>query len=384
VELREAAQRILWHFKLLLICVGIGMLVPYLLSRQQEPTYEATMRILVSSGTDAVTADTVAAIATSRTTLAGALNDVNADRNPGTFASSVSVRSVGTSGTVDLSVTDEDPVVAAATANALTTRVIQVLRASGLAKFPLPSVIESASPATAVAVSHTRVQDIAFGGLLGLVIGIVAAALLEALSPTVIGRKAIAAELRAPVLGVLPNMKGKPTSRELPWLRWQLEAQATRSDVTTVELTSAGPNMDLMPLSLALHEAAVTPRSQRVKSRAGAGGPRVNGGPASDGTDALVSRPAPGLKIRVLDRTDELSFHSNGSAGVVVVTPTVVKRADVDSAKELLGLTGWPAVGVIVYRRSRIVRSLDRVAAGKDPSAQRSRLRRHLPWRRGS
>jgi capsular polysaccharide biosynthesis protein len=362
------------------------MLVPYLLSRQQQPTYEATMRILVSSGTDAVTADTVAAIATSRTTLAGALNDVSADRNPSTFAASVSVRSVGTSGTVDLSVTDEDPVVAAATANALTTRVIQVLRASGLAKFPLPSVIESASPGTAVAVSHTRVQDIAFGGLLGLVIGIVAAALLEALSPTVIGRKAIAAEIRAPVLGVLPNMKGKPTSRELPWLRWQLEAQATRSDVTTVELTSAGPSLDLMPLSLALHEAAVTPRSQRAKSRAaaGAGGARVNGGSASDGAEALISRPAPGLQIRVLDRTDELSFHSNGSAGVVVVTPTVVKRADMDSAKELLGLTGWPAVGVIVYRRSRIVRSLDRVAAGPDTSGERSRLRRHLPWRRAS
>jgi hypothetical protein len=334
-----------------------------------------------------VTADTVAAIATSRTQLAGALGDVRADRDPGAFAGSVSVRSVGTSGTVDLSVTDEDPVVAAATANALTTRVIQVLRASGLAKFPLPSVIESASPGSAVAVSHTRVQDIAFGGLLGLVIGIVAAALLEALSPTVIGRKAIAAELRAPVLGVLPNVKGKPTSRELPWLRWQLEAQATRSDVATVELTTAGPSVDLMPLSLALHEAAVTTRSQRAKARAGGGGgTRVNGdgGSSSDGADAMVSRPAPGLKIRVLDRTDELSFHSNGSAGVVVVTPTVVKRADMDSAKELLGLTGWPAVGVIVYRRSRIVRSLDRAKAPTDPSQKRSRLRRHLPWRRAS
>jgi capsular polysaccharide biosynthesis protein len=384
LELREAAQRILWHFKLLLICVGIGMLVPYLLSRQQEPTYEATMRILVSAGTDAsVTADTVAAVATSRTQLQGALHDVRADRDPVAFAHAVSVRSVGTSGTVDLSVIDEDPVVAAAAANALTTRVIHVLRASGLAKFPLPSVIESASPGNAVAVSHTRVQDIAFGGLLGLVIGIVAAALLEALSPTVIGRKAIAAELRAPVLGVLPNMKGKPTSRELPWLRWQLEAQATRSDVATVELTTAGPSLDLVPLSVALHEAAVTSRSQRVKSRSG-GGTRVNGGAASDGPDQMVSRPAPGLKIRVLDRTDELSFHSNGSAGVVVVTPTVVKRADMDSARELLGLTGWPAVGVIVYRRSRIVRSLDRVAAGADPSGQPSRRRRFLRWRRGS
>jgi capsular polysaccharide biosynthesis protein len=394
VELREAAQRILWHYKLLIICVGIGVLVPFMLSRQQQPTYEASMRLLVSpaDGT-AVTADTVAAIATSRTQLAAALRDVGVQRDPETFAGSVSVRSVGASGMVDLSVTDEDPVVASAVANSLTTHVVQVLRSSGLAQSPLPSVVGSASPATTTAVAPSRVQDIVFGGLLGLVLGIVIAALLEAFNPTVIGKRAIADELQAPVLGVLPNLDGKPTSRELPWVRWQLGAQAMRSGVGTVELTTAGPSLDLAPLSIALHRAAVRPRKARSKLRTGPGGNGANGtavngtatnGSGDGGNDLRSSRPAPKLQIRVLDRTDKHSFHSNGAAGIVVVTPTVVKRTDMESAKELLGTTGWPAVGVIAYRRSRIARSLDRMSAKAEAPRRRSRLRRHLPWKRTS
>jgi capsular polysaccharide biosynthesis protein len=390
VELREAAQRILWHYKLLIICVGIGLLVPFMLSRQQQPRYEASMRLLVSpaDGT-AVTADTVAAIATSRTQLAAALRDVGAQRDPGTFASAVSVRSVGASGMVDLSVTDEDPVVASAVANSLTTHVVQVLRSTGLAQPPLPSVIGSASPTTTTTVAPSRAQDIVFGGLLGLVLGIVIAALLEAFNPTVIGKRAIADELQAPVLGVLPSLHGKPSSRELPWVRWQLGTQATRSGVGTVELTTAGPSLDLAPLSVALHQAAVRPRRSRSKLRTGAGGNGVNGTASPDGSvdggnDGQSSRPAPTLQIRVLDRTDKHSFHSNGSAGIVVVTPTVVKRTDMESAKELLGSTGWPAVGVIAYRRSRIARSLHRMSTKSEAPRRRSRLRRHLPWKRTS
>jgi capsular polysaccharide biosynthesis protein len=394
VELREAAQRILWHYKLLVVCLGIGLLVPFMLSRQQEPKYEASMRLLVSTAANApVTADTVAAIATSRTQLAAALGDVGADRDPGTFASSVSVRSVGDSGMVDLSVTDRDPVVASAVANSITSHVVQVMRSSGIATLPLPSVIDSASPATTTTVPATGKQDIVFGGLLGLLLGVVAAALLEAFNPTVIGKRAIAAALDAPVLGVLLSVKGDPASRELPWVRWQLGAQATRSGVGTVELTSAGPSLDLSPLSLALREPGSTPRGPRQRSKARTGvtrsegnGASVNGSTVDDGADIRTARNAPRLQIRVLDRTDKHSFHPNGSAGIVVVTPTVVKRTDMESAKELLGSTGWPAVGVIAYRRSRIARSLARVSAraAETPRRQQSRLRRYLPWKRTS
>jgi hypothetical protein len=345
------------------------------------------MRLLVApaDGT-AVTADTVAAIATSRTQLAAALRDVGAQRDPGTFASAVSVRSVGASGMVDLSVTDEDPVVASAVANSLTTHIVQVLRSSGLAQPPLPTVVGSASPSTTSTVAPSRLQDVVFGGLLGLVLGIVIAALLEAFNPTVIGKRAIADELQAPVLGVLPSLDGKPSSRELPWVRWQLGAQAMRSGVGTVELTTAGPSVDLAPLSVALHRAAVRPRRSRSKVRTGADGNGANEADVSvDGWNGTQSsRPAPTLQIRVLDRTDKHSFHSNGTAGIVIVTPTVVKRTDMESARELLGSTGWPAVGVIAYRRSRIARSLQRVSTKAEEPRWRSRLRRSLHWTRPS
>ena len=75
---------------------------------------------------------------------------------------------------------------------------------------------------------------------------------------------------------------------------------------------------------------------------------------------------------RVLDQTDRLSFHANGSAGIVVVTPTVVKRTEMDSAKDLLSLTGWPAVGVIAYRRGPLATTLRRLSA-KPKTSRRMR-----------
>ena len=385
MELREAAQRLLWHFKLLLVCAGIGLLIPFLLSQQKAPTYQASMRILVSGGAaDApVTADTVAAIATSPTLLREALNSVGADRDARSFTDDVVVRAVGGSGAIDLAITDRDPVVAALVANALTVDVTRVMRESNLVEYPLPLVVHNAGPSTTSEVAPTRVQDIVFGGLLGLVLGVVAAALLEAYNPTVIGKRAIAAELQAPVLAVLPSVRATPTSRELPWLRWQLGAQATRSGVATVELTAAGPALDLEPLSLALLDAAppkpgVARGKARSRRRSGATTtvtiePQTNGGARhEDGTVHPSNSPVSGLKIRVLDQTDRLSFHANGSAGIVVVTPTVVKRTEMDSAKDLLSLTGWPAVGVIAYRRGPLATTLRRLSA-KPKTSRRAR-----------
>jgi capsular polysaccharide biosynthesis protein len=382
VELREAAQRLLWHYKLLLICTSIGLLVPFALSQQKAPMYQASMRMLVSGGAaDApVTADTVAAIATSPTLLAEAFANVGADRNAHSAIDDVSVRSVGGSGAIDLAITDKDPVVAAAVANSLTVIIVRVMHESNLVKFPLPDVIHDAGPSTTTQVAPTRLQDIVFGGLLGLVLGLVAAALLEAYNPTVIGKQAIAAELRAPVLAVLPNVKATPNMRDLPWLRWQLGAQATRSGVGTVELTAAGPPLDLEPLSLALLDstppangsAAGRSRSRRRKANSGS---TVTIESSTNGhTDEHVTNgtSGSGLKIRVLDRTDQLSFHANGSAGIVVVVPTVVKRTDMDSAKDLLSLTGWPAVGVIAYRRGPLASSLGRLSAKSRPARVRS------------
>jgi capsular polysaccharide biosynthesis protein len=390
-ELREAAQRILWHWKLLALCTLIGLGVPLFLSQQAHPTYVASMRLLASNAEvdAAVTADNVAAIATSRVQVVGALDDINAERDPDRFAKGIAVRSVGNSGMVDISVTDEDPIVAATFANAVTSRVVEVMRATRLAKYPLPTVIDSASAATTKQIPTTRAQDIVFGGLLGLVLGMILAALAEAFNPTLIGGHAIGDELGAPVLGVLPRDPDRSSdAEELPWVRWQLGAQAEGSGISTVELTSAGPSVTLAPLAAALDRAAPPERSRRRRTTKQARpAAATTGREAQSGTVTVAERPASAngrLHIHVLDRNDQLVLHPSGSVGVVVVVPSAVKRTDMDVAKDLLDVTGWPAIGVIAYRRGGVIRRISRrFTTSRSRRSDASNVRR-LPWRRAS
>jgi capsular polysaccharide biosynthesis protein len=301
----------------------------------------------VSGTTDqtgaASTADTVAAIATTRSQLMLALSAVGVDRDLGELVDDVSVRALGTSGVVEVSVIDEDRGVAASLANTLTMNVSLAMRSARLARFPLPRLIDSASFSTAKAIPPVQPQDLALGGLLGLILGIAAAAFVEALNPTVVGKEAIAAELGAPVLGVLP-LTPNDDSHELPWVRWQLGARAGRTGVATIQLTTAGRSVDLLPLSAALVTNGATPH------------PR----PAS----RSVAKQPSNLKIGILDRTDTVSIFPDESAGLVVVTARTVKRTAIESAKDLVRITGWPAVGAIVYRRRRVTQGIRKLADG--------------------
>jgi capsular polysaccharide biosynthesis protein len=330
-ELQEAAKRILWHAKLLIVCTGLGFVVPWAILSEGQPTYVASTRLLVSATTDgtASVADTVAAIATSPSQLASALLGLGIDEEPDAFVQVVSVRALGDSGIVELSVTDEDPVLAASLANALRAEVAQVMRETRQAVYPLPRTLDSASSSAAEAIPPLRIQDLVLGALFGLILGIAAASLIEALNPTLVGKDAIAAQLGAPVLGVLP-LAPKDDSRDLPWVRWRLGAQAAMSGVATVQLTAAGPRVDLFPISAALVTNGAIP-SRRFTT----------------GTDG---ERASHLDIGILD---PFSIYPERSAGLVVVTPRAIKRTDIESAKDLLRITGWPAVGAIVYTGRR-------------------------------
>ena len=121
------------------------------------------------------------------------------DRDPATVADRVSVSPIGTSDVVEIAVRDADARVAVEIAQGLTGQVITIMRRSGLATVPLPYVIEGASLSTTTVVSAGGVQDVALGALVGLVLGILVTALLEAVSPTIIGADTIAVELGAPI-----------------------------------------------------------------------------------------------------------------------------------------------------------------------------------------
>ena len=357
--------------------IALGALIAFA-SQNRHVTYAASTRLLISgkamSQSEASSvADIVAGIATNRTQLASVLQDVGADRSADAFVRGLSVRAVGSSGIVDLSVTDEDPVIAAAVADALTARVVQVMRETRAARYPLPVVIDDASPSITApprAIPPMWRQYVALGALFGLILGIVGASLLEALRPTMVGKEAIAAELGAPILGVLRRGLRK-SSRDVSLVRWQLAAQAKRIGVGMVQLAAAGPGINLLPLSAALAAPGETPnrlvlardwRGWMVTDwRGRKGTDQAADGPSSDPTTRFFVPGTFSLEIGVLDQTTRLSVFPNGAAGLVVVTPTAIKKTALEPTKNLLTITGWPPVGVIVYRRSRtdpVVRAL--------------------------
>ncbi len=324
-------------------------------------------------------ADIVAAIATDRAQLASVLHDVDAHRSPDAFVRGVSVRAIGSSGIVDLTVIDKDSVIAVAVANALTQRVVQVMRDTHAAKYPLPVVIDRESASISPpprAIPPLWKQYLALGALFGFVLGVVGAALLEALRPTLVGKEAIAAELGAPVMGVL---RGWPwnISRDVSMVRWQLGAQAKRISVGMVQLAAAGPSIDLVPLSTALATPGVPP-NDLVRARGWRGWGERDQAPAGHQPDQSARLFVPGgsnLEIGILDQTTRLSFFPPGNTGLVVVTPTTMKRADLESTKNILMVTGWPAVGVIAYRSRRLAR-LVRAPATLTKSMRRNGHRR--------
>jgi capsular polysaccharide biosynthesis protein len=424
----------------LLVFAGLGLLVPLAAFKGPETTYDASVKLLVASSTTSgaasYSAETVAGIAT-------AMADHRAALHPDKWVHGVSAQPLGDSGIVELSVIDEDPVVAAAVANSLARQSIDAIsktteearqaliddynahirvvdqelkdldaqipadpaeaasqeaqrelllqnkenliaqRSQGqtaLATSPLPTILEGASAGTAQLMPSSRAQDLAFGALLGLIVGIAVAALAEALNPTLVGREAISAEVQAPILGVLPDLSGAP-SDELSWLGWQLAIQAKRTKVTTLELTTAGPEADLAPLSESLTTAIATQRgvpsrrTRRAKATVGGG---ATGFPQEPGSSSAApplpaSPPTSNIKVRVLDRANASPVNQNGSAGLVVVTPKVVKRSEIDPAMDILQVTGWPLVGAIAYRKRGIVRSLWRLVHRRSGRHESSR-----------
>jgi capsular polysaccharide biosynthesis protein len=351
-ELREAAKRILWHWKLLALFAVLGIVLPLVLLRGEDPTYVASTRFLVTTATEAPgsIADTAEAIATSPSQLAWALRRAGIEANPEALADAVSVHTVGDSGVIQLSVHSEDPVLAAAVANAIRDQVVVVMRDPEQQVADPARLLDRATAAAARKVPPLRSQDLVLGAVLGLILGIAAACLIEALHPTLVGSEAIAGQLGAPVLGVvaLKPDGADEDPNDLRWLRWRLGAQAARAGVATVELAAVDPSVDLAPISAALVTNGSTPPPRQSSATAG--------------------QPAARLKVGVLDTT---SIFPRGSAGLVVVTPKTVKKSAFESAQELLRITGWPAVGAIVYGRDPLFPSSGTFGRGGEPAGRR-------------
>jgi capsular polysaccharide biosynthesis protein len=129
MELTESVRRVFGHHaRLIAICVLVGALAG-LLSTWGPHEYTSSVRVMLGpqvSGTPeeaTAIADGARAIVTSPGMVAQAVADARVDRDPTALANgsigSIGLQSIGSSGIVQLDVSDADPAIAAAIANSL-------------------------------------------------------------------------------------------------------------------------------------------------------------------------------------------------------------------------------------------------------------------------
>jgi uncharacterized protein involved in exopolysaccharide biosynthesis len=432
MELKEAARRILRQHWLLVVCfVAVGAVLG-VVHAAQPTTYTASTRLVL--GTDdpksrtesGSIADTGKAIATSLTQVRRALEDAHiANRNPIDVAKNhVFVRALGTSGVVQLSVSDKDPKVAAAVANALANRVIRVR--SEVTTGELQSILteldqrigdlnkkissvdqdidklnlqiaQTGSPATANSLRAQRdedsrqrdflaqqralqeseritvlsnaalrpkadvisaasvpehadsspfAQELILGALLGLVLGIGAAGLIETFRPTLVGSDSLAREFGTPLLGAIPTGEDEQRARQLlSRVALRLRLAADSLGVHNVALVAVGPDVELGLLAATLDELAADATGRRV-----AQGVVAADGLAAGGSSAAASGRQQ-FRIRPFGLVD--ARPDNGQAALVLVSPSVAQKEEIDEVSHLLRVAGSPLLGLITYERPR-------------------------------
>ena len=144
MELNDAVRRIVGvHWRIVLACLLAGLLggVAALYFRGGDH-YTASARLVLdaqdprSASESTALADTAAAIVSSHSVVAAALGKAGtADRDPAAVSESVSVRALGISGVLELSVRDRSPMVAASIANGLVRELIVTRLEANTAKY---------------------------------------------------------------------------------------------------------------------------------------------------------------------------------------------------------------------------------------------------------
>lgn len=132
-------------------------------------------------------------------------------------------------------------------------------------------------------------------------------------------------------------------SVDLALLASHLRLAAEAAHVQTVELVAVGRTVDLLPVAERLQRLMVSEESSASTEVLGARSVLVR---------PLHMRPA-----------GSANGHS-GPSGIVLVAPSTVKKSDLVPVTDLIGITGWPLLGVITYRSAPFWR---RGFAGRRP-----------------
>jgi len=377
MDLQEASKRILlghWMVIVAFVVVCMGAVTAY--SFTEAPTYSASTRVVLdvpapTSGTEATAvADAAKAIVTSPTHVAAALSLAGVLRDPVKLIANITLVPVGTSGVLQLTVQDVDPVVAANLANALAQDLIKtrlaispaaekaalddqiaslnvqlqalqvdpanvqaaVVRAQiltdrinvleseraslGSVSDTTPTVIDAAAVPTKPDPSKLPIE-LALALIIGSVLGVVVASGMETFRPTLAGGDAVAKALGVPVLGWLPDTAGTLARR--------VKLAATANSVRAVELIAVGDSPELAPLTKSLRDSLGEGRS-------------ASKGPLVYSVEDAPRKPRTGQPL---------------PAGFVVVAPDRMQKEDLKPVQELISISGRPLLGVIAYRSRR-------------------------------
>src|SRR5207244_2917213 len=125
--------------------------------------------------------------------------------------------------------------------------------------------------------------------------------------------------------------------------------------VEAVEVVTAGPLIDIAPLSDELQQLLRPARSAEIVGSP----PALSLAQAIELSVVQESRvdliPYSGLRsIKPFSYATGLSKDGDfATTGLVVVAPTNVKKRDLNQVADLIRMTGWPLLGLVTYVRPR-------------------------------
>jgi capsular polysaccharide biosynthesis protein len=177
---------------------------------------------------------------------------------------------------------------------------------------PKPSIISRATLPAHADASHL-VSYLALGLLLGLIIGVGSAGMIELIRPTLDGGDAIADELGVSFLGALPDEPLARAPRALHALRVRLRLAAEAADVETIALVPVVEHVDLEPL-----------------------------------TELLGGDPMARVSVRRLEPADP-PRRPGERLGLLAVGPSEIRKGEISDFAQFLTLTPQPVLGLITY-----------------------------------
>lgn len=428
MELRELGNRLFrLHAKLIVAFVVIGVLAGLAIQLGSGAQYQANALFTMgasdptSAEVAGVLADTARGIATGPQLVEQAISKAGVDRSEQAVAAAITIQTMGSSEVVMLSVTDRDPHVAVALANALAEQVvstratlIQNGRTSSLsgldqqeastnaqirklnsqiAKLSTqngPAAIAqlSALEARVTSLQVLATQIIVQRNNLQSALGPQTAVIDKAVSAVGVHGRQLDNALLGGVLGLVlgiavaatrevmrPSLVG-PTAVSRAIGTPLLGEMNTPPDSWTVAaLPDAGSYVELAAEANNVREvrfAALEPKHGRTRAQVRMlEGPlhrlRFNESrskdrsapPARNGPPARLSPAAP----RAADQNDG---EDPPRIGLVVAVPKVVKAADVDALTNFTWISGWILLGVITYTAPR--KAITKATRGAGPA----------------